>query len=68
MAKLLAIILSGIIVTACSGPISPPHVKFGKKCTVAQNRQMVYSYVWFHKKGEKLEATEENCAFLPEGK
>lgn len=50
MTKLLAIILAGIIVTACSGPISPPHVKFGKKCTVAQDGQMVYSYVWFHKK------------------
>ena len=68
MAKLLAIILSGIIVTACSGPISPPQVKFGKKCTVAQDGQIVYSYVWLHKKGEKLEASKENCALLPEGK
>ena len=54
--------------TACSGPISPPQVKFGKKCTVAQDGQIVYSYVWLHKKGEKLEASKENCALLPEGK
>ena len=59
----LAAILT--FVTACSATHT---IKFGKKCTVAQNGQMVYSYVWFHKKGEKLEATEENCAFLPEGK
>ena len=39
-----------------------PSVKFGKKCTEAEDGQIDYCpYVWMHKKGEELSADKETC-------
>lgn len=50
-----------VMLSACSGHVAPPEVKLGKKCTVADDGSIVYSYVWFHKKGTELSASAEAC-------
>ena len=59
--KFIIIILTGIMLASCSGHIVPPSVKFGKKCAEAGDGQIVYSYIWMHKKGEDLTANKETC-------
>ncbi len=59
--KIVAILITGLILAGCSGHINPPSVKFGKKCAEAGDGQIVYSYIWMHKKGEELTANKETC-------
>lgn len=49
------------MLTACSGHVAPPEVKLGKRCSLSDDGSIVYSYVWFHKKGTELSATAEAC-------
>lgn len=64
MRKTFLILMTTLFLAGCSGHVAPPAVQFGKKCTVGSNDQIVYSYVWFHKKGTQLEANEENCKLI----
>tara|TARA_B100000035_G_scaffold279196_1_gene258648 strand:+ start:114 stop:311 length:198 start_codon:yes stop_codon:yes gene_type:complete len=59
--KIFSTILILLFLAGCSGHIAPPAVKFGKKCTVAEDGNVVYSYIWLHKKGEELKANKETC-------
>ena len=52
------------MLASCSGHIVPPSVKLGKKCTQAEDGQIVYSYIWLHKKGEKLTANAKTCELI----
>ena len=61
MTKIIVSIIALAFLAGCSGHINPPSVKFGKKCTEAEDGQIVYSYVWMHKKGEELSADKETC-------
>ena len=58
MRKLLFIL--PLLVAACSympEPLNDPQVSsFGKKCN-----EEAWSYIWIHKKGENLTASEKNC-------
>ena len=60
MTKLIVINYCISILAGCSGH-NQSYVKFGKKCTEAEDGQIVYSYVWMHKKGEELSADKETC-------
>ena len=59
MRKLL-FILPLLSVASCSympEPLNDPQVSsFGKKCN-----EEAWSYIWIHKKGENLTASEKNC-------
>ena len=48
------------LLVACSympEPLNDPQVSsFGKKCN-----EEAWSYIWIHKKGENLTASEKNC-------
>jgi len=59
MRKLL-FILPLLAVASCSympEPLNDPQVSsFGKKCN-----EEAWSYIWIHKKGENLTASEKNC-------
>lgn len=59
--KTILILAMAVMLTACSGHVAPPEVKLGKKCTLSDDGSIVYSYVWFHKKGTELSATAEAC-------
>jgi hypothetical protein len=50
-----------LFLVGCSGHIYPPAVKFGKKCSISNDGQVTYSYVWFHKQDEELKASKEAC-------
>ena len=58
MRKLLFIL--PLLAAACSympEPLNDPQVSsFGKKCN-----EEAWSYIWIHKKGENLTASEKNC-------
>ena len=62
--KTIAIVLTGLLLASCSGHIVPPNMQFGKKCAETDNGQIVYSYVWLHKKGEQLKANKETCKLI----
>ncbi len=62
--KLIAIITLGLFLAGCSGHIVPPAMKFGKKCSEAEDGTIVYSYVWLHKKGEELTANAKTCDLI----
>ena len=62
--KILAILITGLMLASCSGHIVPPSVKLGKKCTQAEYGQIVYSYIWLHKKGEELTANAKTCELI----
>ena len=55
--KIVAILVTGLILAGCSGHINPPSVKFGKKCTPDHKE---WSYVWFVEK-EGNNVAKENC-------
>ena len=59
--KIVAILVTGLILAGCSGHINPPSVNVGKKCAESGDGQIVYSYIWMHKKGEELTANKETC-------
>ena len=61
MKKLIALILSSILITACS--IKEPRLSFGKKC-VEKDNQVVYSYVWLWDKKVGLTANEADCELI----
>ena len=54
------IILLLFILSSCSylpEPLNNPYVSsFGKKCN-----EETWSYIWIHKQGQNLTATEEQC-------
>ena len=56
--KYIMVILSAIVLTACS--IKEPRISVGKKCAVKEDK-VVYSYVWLYDKEGGLEANEETC-------
>ena len=62
--KILAILITGLMLASCSGHIVPPSVKLGKKCTQAEDGQIVYSYIWLHKKGEEVTANAKTCELI----
>ena len=61
MKTLIALILSSILLSACS--IKEPRLSFGKKC-VEKDNQVVYSYVWIWDKQVGLTANEANCELI----
>ena len=61
MKTLLTLILSSILLTACS--IKEPRLSFGKKCMVKDDK-VVYSYVWVWDKQVGLTATEADCEYI----
>ena len=64
MKKALAAVFAMALLTGCSGHIVPPNMQFGKKCAETDDGQIVYSYVWMHKKGEQLKANKETCKLI----
>ena len=60
MTKLLLLTLTLLMMASCSylpEPLNNPVVSnFGKKCN-----EEAWSYIWIHKKGQNLTATEEKC-------
>ena len=62
--KTIAIVLTGLLLASCSGHIVPPNMQFCKKCAETDDGQIVYSYVWMHKKGEQLKANKETCKLI----
>ena len=61
MRTMLAVIALAML-TGCSGHVV--QVKLGKKCMTDNDGTVVYSYVWFHKKGTELEANKETCKLI----
>ena len=59
--KILVLIITGLIVTACS--VKEPRLSFGKKC-VEKDNQVVYSYVWVYDKKSGLKADKITCELL----
>ena len=62
MRTMLAVIALAML-TGCSGTRCS-EVKLGKKCMTDNDGTVVYSYVWFHKKGTELEANKETCKLI----
>jgi hypothetical protein len=58
--RLLIVILISFVFSSCSylpEPLDDPAIStFGKKCN-AKN----WSYIWIHKRGQNLTASEEKC-------
>jgi len=61
MNKILLLVFTGLLLTACNGPIKTPQLAFGKKCAVNENGQVTYSYVWLYDKKEGLKANKKDC-------
>lgn len=61
MNKILLIIISSVILTACS--IKEPRLSFGKKC-VEKSNKIVYSYVWLYDKKVGLPADKNTCKYI----
>lgn len=64
MKTLLVSVFAVTLLAGCSGHISPPEVKFGKKCVEGQDGNIVYSYIWMHKQGKELKANKETCELI----
>ena len=58
MKQILAIIIAGILVTACSKQLT-----IGKKC-VEKGDQIHYSYLWIYDKNAGLQADEITCELI----
>jgi hypothetical protein len=66
MTKTIAsIIVLGFLV-GCSAIPENPRMSFGKKCSVTEENQVAYSYVWLYNKDSGLEANKETCKKLEE--
>ena len=61
--KLVVILFATVLLTACS--VKNPALNFGKKC-VANEDQVVYSYVWLFDSTSGLKATKEQCKQIAE--
>ena len=61
--KLVVILFATVLLTACS--VKNPALNFGKKC-VANEDQVVYSYVWLFDSKAGLKATKEQCDQIAE--
>ena len=48
MKQAIAVVVTALLLTACSGGIKTTQVAFGKKCAVQENGQVTYSYVWIY--------------------
>ena len=59
--KVVLAVVTGLLLTACSGAIKEPRLSFGKKCSVTENGQVAYSYVWLYDKKEGLSANKKEC-------
>jgi len=60
---LIAITILGfaIAIQGCAKLPDNPSFSFGKKCTIAEDGQVVYSTVWVYDKEAGLEASKEAC-------
>ena len=60
MKKLLLILILPILLVSCSylpEPLDNPAIStFGKKCN-----EEAWSYIWIHKRGQNLTASEKKC-------
>jgi len=63
MKKLVLIIISSVLLTACS--ISEPRLSFGKKCAEKEDK-IVYSYIWLYDKQVGNPADKDTCKLLKE--
>lgn len=61
MKNALAVVVTALLLTACSGAIKTPQISLGKKCAVGENGQVTYSYVWLYDKTTGLKANKEEC-------
>jgi len=56
----MRVIVIALLLSSCSylpEPLNDPYVStFGKKCN-----EEAWSYIWIHKKGQNLTASEEQC-------
>jgi len=59
--KVVLIGITALLLTACSGVIKEPRLSFGKKCSITENGQVAYSYVWLYDKKEGLNANKKEC-------
>ena len=62
MNKILVILMSLILLNACSS-IKNPSIAFGKKC-VEKGDQVHYSYVWIFDGNAGLQADEITCELI----
>jgi hypothetical protein len=53
-----------IAIQGCARLPENPAFSFGKKCTVGEDGQVVYSTVWVYDKETGLEASKEACKIL----
>jgi uncharacterized lipoprotein YajG len=63
MKKTLITLTALVLLAGCSIPKSPA-ISLGKKCSVSENGQIAYSYLWIYNKSEGLEANKETCEQL----
>lgn len=59
--KYVMIVMTALLLSACSSGIKTPQVAFGKKCAVNENGQVTYSYVWIYDKQAGLNANKKEC-------
>ena len=62
MNKILVILMSLILLSACSS-IKNPSIAFGKKC-VEKGDQVHFSYLWIYDKNAGLQADEITCVLI----
>jgi uncharacterized protein YceK len=62
---ILAIATSGCAVVQSVTQLPPnPAISFGKKCSVDEEGNVVYSSIWIYNKESGLQASKEACKIL----
>jgi len=64
MKNLLLGLIFAITISGCAKLPENPAISFGKKCTVDETGNVVYSTVWIYNKESGLEASKEACKEL----
>lgn len=64
--KQLVLLTAVAMLVGCTAIPENPRLSFGKKCSVTEDNQIAYSWVWLYNKEQGLEANNETCKQLEE--
>jgi len=64
--KQLVLLTAVAMLVGCTAIPENPRLSFGKKCSVTEDNQIAYSWVWLYNKEQGLEANKETCKQLEE--
>jgi len=64
MKKVILLFIATIILASCSMIPENPRLSFGKKCSMTEDKQIAYSWIWVYNKEQGLDANKETCKEL----